>query len=656
MAGMSLRLLAIILLQLVVACVSSSTPPAQPHPTAPAPEASASAAPQPEARVPQPSSVELPIEPDDIVWGSPTAPVTLVEFIDLQCPFCARTPATLAALMEHYGPEKLRIVIKHHPLPFHERALEAARFAQAVTELGGSKAGFRFVERALRAPDALERARLIEYVRELGLDPARVEALADSFEVANAIARDVALAKRVGALGTPGFFANGVRIMGAQPLEVFRRHIEAELAKAAELSRAGTPPDQIFATLVARDLRPEPEPEPEAAPPPEQTVWRVPVSGAPAKGARKPLVTIVEFTDFQCPFCKRAQATLQRILERYPDDVRLVVRHNPMPFHHRARAAATLAIEARAQRGDAAFFDVADRIFERAPDLDEEALLEIAREFKLNVARVKAALAQGRHDRVIEEDVDLASDLQARGVPYFFINGVQLAGAQPLDAFIDAVEREREKASALIAAGTPRDKVYAKIMEGAREPDPPEQRKVAVPADSPSRGPANAPVTIQVFSDFQCPYCKRAEATLFELDRKYPGQIRWVFRNFPLPFHKQARPAARAALEARAQKGDKAFWTMHDRLFAAQDVEGGLSEQNILAIARDMGLDLDRFRAALESDVHDAAIERDTEAAREAGINGTPTFLINDYYLSGAQPIGAFEKLVKRAKADRKRP
>jgi protein-disulfide isomerase len=601
----------------------------------------------------QPSAEQLPIDADDIVWGSPTAPVTLVEFTDLQCPFCARVKPTLSTLMRDYGSEKLRIVVKHNPLPFHTRALEAARFAQAVTDLGGPVAGLDFMQRAFVAQRELDRLHFAEYARELGLDPARVEARADSPEVANAVDRDMALAKQVGATGTPAFFANGVKISGAQPADVFRESLDAELAKAAELTRTGTPADKVFATLVARNWD---EPQQVKATPPSEadlTVWKVPVAGAVARGAQKPLVTIVEFTDYQCPFCKRAEATMQELLDRYPDDVRLVIRHNALPFHARARAAASLAIEARAQRGDVMFFKVAARLFESAPKLEEPALLEIAREFKLNEARVKAALTKGTHDSVIDADMDLAADLKARGVPHFFINGVRLSGAQPIEKFVEAVEREREKARALVAQGTPRAKIYAEIMKTAREPELPEQKVVAIPSDSPSRGPAKAPVVIQIFSDFQCPFCKRAEGTLADLDRKYPGQIRWVFRNLPLPFHKQARPAARAALEARAQRGEQAFWTMHDRLFAAQDVEGGLREENILVIAEDMGLDMDRFRAALENGTHDAAIDRDADAANKAGISGTPGFLINGFYLSGAQPLGAFEKLVKLAKAQK---
>ncbi len=622
-----------------------------PAPTTDPVEAPVAAAP---VRQEQPTSEKLPIDADDIVWGSATAPVTLVEFTDVQCPFCARVKPTIATLMRDYGRDKLRIVVKHNPLSFHDRALEAARFAQAVTDLGGPDAGLEFMQRAFVAQRELDRPRLAEYARELGLDPARVEARADSPEVASAVDRDMALAKQVGATGTPAFFANGVKISGAQPLDVFRERLDAELDKAAELTRNGTPAEKVFPTLVARNWD-DPPPPSKAAPPAEAdlSVWKVPTAGAAARGAQKPLVTIVEFTDYQCPFCKRAEATMQELLDRYPDDVRLVIRHNALPFHQRARAAATLAIEARAQRGDAMFFKVAARLFESAPNLEEPVLLEIAREFKLNEARVKAALAKGTHDRVIDADMELASDFQARGVPHFFINGVRLSGAQPIEKFVEAVEREREKAKALVAQGTPRSKIYAEIMKTAREPALPEQKVIAIPSDSPSRGPAKAPVVIQIFSDFQCPFCKRVEATLADLDRKYPGQIRWVFRNLPLSFHKQARPAARAALEARAQRGEQAFWTMHDRLFAAQEVEGGLSDENILVIAEDMGLDMDRFRAALENGTHDAAIERDASAADQAGINGTPGFLINDFYLSGAQPLPAFEKLVKLAKAQK---
>ena len=92
----------------------------------------------------------------------------------------------------------------------------------------------------------------------------------------------------------------------------------------------------------------------------------------------------------------------------------------------------------------------------------------------------------------------------------------------------------------------------------------------SVGKDNPSKGPTKAPVTVQVFSDFQCPFCSRVLPTLAQIEKKYAGRVRVVWRNMPLSFHGDARLAAQAAMEAHAQKGDGGFWKMHDLLFANQ--------------------------------------------------------------------------------------
>src|SRR5690606_7918699 len=143
--------------------------------------------------------------------------------------------------------------------------------------------------------------------------------------------------------------------------------------------------------------------------------------------------------------------------------------------------------------------------------------------------------------------------------------------------------------------------------------------------------------------DFQCPFCARANATLDELERSYPGQIRVVWEDNPLPFHTDAMPAALAAAEARAQQGEAGFWRMHAQLFASTRA---LSRADLERYARDQGLDLGRFRAALDLATHSAGITADQQLAARIGATGTPTFYVNGRPLRGAQPLSAFQTLV----------
>jgi protein-disulfide isomerase len=137
------------------------------------------------------------------------------------------------------------------------------------------------------------------------------------------------------------------------------------------------------------------------------------------------------------------------------------------------------------------------------------------------------------------------------------------------------------------------------------------------------RGPANAPVTITIFSDFQCPYCARLLPTLEKVQEAYPKQVRLVFKQFPLSMHTFAQPAALASIAARNQGK---FWELHDKLFANFDQ---LSDAKIRELAKSVGLDMARY----DKDVADPALQKeiaaDIQLGLQAGVRGTPAVYID---------------------------
>ena len=644
--------LGLLMSSLVMSC--TSVRPLNTALAAPAASGTAPAVLATSANTAQPSSDQLPVGADDPTWGSPTAPVTLMEFSDLQCPFCGRVHPTVKQLEAKYGPNQLRVVFKHNPLPFHPNARPAAKVADAVFRQGGSNAFFAFLDLAFGEQNKLGDAALSDWVQRVGLDPAVISKRAELPETSEKIDRDVALAGKIGANGTPAFRINGSTIVGAQPLEVFTSAIDSELATAADLSKKGVAPGAIYSTRVAANFS-VPAPQPDDEPDADLNVWKMPALGAPAVGPKDALVTIVEFFDYQCPYCRRVEATMNELLTRYPKDLRIVLRQNPLPFHSRALPAANLALEARAEKGDAGFLAANDALFgEKYEKLEDVDLLDIGRELKLDPTRVQAAISFNVHAKAIEADADLASDFKAFGTPYFFINGLRVSGARPIEDFVTLIDTQLKVANALVSAGTPRANVYDEIMKRAKEPDAPEEKSIPAPtAESPSRGPLNAPVVIHEFADFQCPFCGRVEKTLTDLDKAFPGQLRWVWHDYPLPFHNHARPAALVAREARAQKGDAAFWKIHDLMFRDQGLDGALEPSMFEKYAAELKLDPAKIEAAQLDGRYDAVLANDMSLASGAGINGTPAFVINGYYVSGAQPLSAFKRAVRYALAHR---
>jgi protein-disulfide isomerase len=172
-----------------------------------------------------------------------------------------------------------------------------------------------------------------------------------------------------------------------------------------------------------------------------------------------------------------------------------------------------------------------------------------------------------------------------------------------------------------------------------------------IPATGPSRGPADAPIVIVAFSDYQCPFCKRAEPTVDAVLAKYPTQVRLVFRHLPLDaLHPQARPAAIAAVCAE-QQGK--FWEYHAQLFENQQA---LGDEDLAKYAAAVGLDTTAFKACQQSPEAAQRVQADADSARSAGITGTPAFFINGILISGARPLGDFEKWIDRELADKAKP
>jgi len=154
------------------------------------------------------------------------------------------------------------------------------------------------------------------------------------------------------------------------------------------------------------------------------------------------------------------------------------------------------------------------------------------------------------------------------------------------------------------------------------------------------RGPANAPITIVEFSDFQCPYCGRAEDTLRQLESRYPTQVRLAYRD--LPFHARAEPAAEASRCALAQGN---YWSYHDLLFGNQQ---HLENDDLSRYAVRLKMNAKKFDECIAHKTYATDIQHDLDEGQKLGITGTPTFFINGVMLVGATPMEDFARLIDR--------
>ena len=161
-----------------------------------------------------------------------------------------------------------------------------------------------------------------------------------------------------------------------------------------------------------------------------------------------------------------------------------------------------------------------------------------------------------------------------------------------------------------------------------------------------TKGAKDAPITIVEFSEYQCPWCQRyVEETYSQIFDEYGGQIYYIFRDYPLPFHQHAQKMAEAA---RCAGDQEKYWLMHDLLFEKRDdwVNEEKVDDKLMAYAKSLNLDLDQFSSCLDSGQHTQAVKDDVELGKKMGVSGTPSFFVNGQLLVGAQPFSAFKKLI----------
>lgn len=611
------------------------------------------------------SSEALPIG-DSPILGKKSALITVVEFSDFQCPFCQRGATTIEQLQKKY-PNDVKVVFKHYPLPMHAQAPAASQAAIAAGNQGKFWEMHDWLfknQKEIRSHGSDMKVWAGGHAKKLGLDMAKFNKDFDAPETAAIVKRDKALGDKVAVRGTPHFFVNGERVVGAKPLSAFEEIVQAQLKEAKSMMKGGVARADVYGKMVAKNFdggnakKDKPSAKKAAGP----KVEFVPVeSNDPAFGNTKdPLVTIVEFSDFQCPFCSKVVPTVNKIKEEYGDEVRLVFKQLPLGMHAQAKPAAQAALAAHKQ---GKFWEMHDVLFENHKqfrskgDNFKEYASGLADKLGLNVAKFKKDYDDPATAAQVERDLKLAGKVGARGTPNFWVNGVNLRGAQPFSAFKSEIDKQIKMAKKVKASKKlSGDALYKELVKQNKAAAPkaaaPKAAKPAAKVDAkdlalgnaPILGPKNAPITIVEYSDFQCPYCKRGDASLKEAISDYKGKVKVAFKHYPLPFHKKAPGASKAAMAAGEQGK---FWEMHDLLFENQSSLG--SNDTYIGYAEQLGLNVDKFKKDLDNPEYDKIIAQDMAQGKKVGVRGTPAFFINGTRLVGAQPASKFKSVIDAA-------
>lgn len=621
-----LAVAALLLLLLAAACAA----PGVPNPEAAATDQSTVAADQGG----QPANTPIPVGDATRSKGNADAAVTIIEYSDFQCPYCSRwVQETYPSLVKDYiDTGKVRIEFRDFPLSnLHPNAMAAAVASRCAAEQNNYWAMhdklFAMQDTWSGQSGADAAKSFSSYAGEIGLDTAAFDACLGSGKYDESIAQDMQQGQADGVSGTPSFLINGTLVVGAQPLSTFRQALDTLLA-------GGTLQDPNAAAQ-----------QPQGTPQPVT----INIEGAPVQGDPNAPMTIVAFSDFQCPYCARfAVQTLPTLLQEYVDNgkAKLVFKDFPLEsIHPNAEKAAEATRCVRELAGDDAYWAMHDKLFAVQANWGSlpnpaDTFATYAAEQGADKAAFGECLSSGRYQEAVQADLAEGLNLGVQGTPTFFLDGQAFVGAQPIANFRQAITMVNQGLSIAPApTATP-----------APEPTPaPLAQDVPLDNVAGTKGEADAPVVIVEYTDYQCPYCQRHVLQTLPQLQQYidDGTVLYVVKDFPLTsIHPQAPKAAEAARCAGVQD---AYWGMHDVLFQNQQQWSGQATavDTFKQYAGQLKLDQAAFDACLDSGEQAAAIEANLQEGVGFGIHGTPGFFVNRNPLPGAYPIEYFQQLIK---------
>jgi protein-disulfide isomerase len=522
------------------------------------------------------------------------APVKIMLFFDYQCPYCASTlPALQQTLKQNSA--QVQLILKHIPLSIHPDSMLAHQAALAAAEQGKfwPMNDLLFAhQRKVKLPD------LLEYARQLDLDMALFQSRLRTGYFKRAVERDWALAESLSVDSTPTFFVNGQKLVGEQTA--------AQLESAIEGKPVLNSPDAERPSVASLDL-----------------------SHSPALGPPDAPITIIEFSDLQCPFCARVVPTLKELMKQYPTQIKWVFRNYPLDFH----ADAQLAHQATLAAGEQSkFWEMHDLVFSDQESIKKDALFDKARRLNLDMTKFAADLESEKIKSQIESDRQSGAALRVDGTPTFYINSQEYSGAISLEQFQAAINKE------LAALGRPVPGVGVSAAAPAAAPPTPEV----------SFGSPDSPITLAWFSDLQSGLSLKATLLVRKLIDSHPGQIRLVFKNRPLEIHPGAMLLHEAVMAAYAQGK---FWQMHDLIVGSPQKT---TRQDLMAYAQHIGLDAELFQSDLDSGKYRAMIQADLKEAQRRAVLGSPVFFLNSARIDGLQNEKLFDDIIAGQLAARK--
>ncbi len=373
--------------------------------------------------------------------GAEAPLVTIVVFTDYACPPCGRTWTVMDHLVEHYGTD-VRVVFRSYTVPGFGKGEQAAEAAFAA----GAQGKFWEMHRRLFAHlGEFERPTLRAHAQALGHDVPRCMDDLDTGAHAGARIRHRREATRLGIVGLPAVFVNGLYVAGYADEETWRGIVNEEIAHAKEMIAAGTPRADLYDTMMnsastkrvaapkgSSELAEDLSKKKAAAeqplvlnPPRADARYKLEPGPAPQSAPDAP-IHVVEFVDFQCPYCRRAWSQeLAALKKTYGDEVSFEIRQLPLPAHPSAKGAARAALAAARQDK---FWPYHDALITRSGEIGRDVFVELAKELGLDEAKFITDFDDPKLAEAVDAEIVLANELGVDATPAFLVNGRFVSG------------------------------------------------------------------------------------------------------------------------------------------------------------------------------------------------------------------------------------
>lgn len=433
------------------------------------------------------------------------------------------------------------------------------------------------------------------------------------------------------ALFIGGYIAGRATYKGHSSAPVTAAAPAAPVAVAAA-PEAAAPTPAPSAPTSAPTSAPAPSPAPAAAPSapadPNQ-IWKVAIHDDDAKkGPDSALVKVVMFGAFgNQESVEFLPSTIAEIEKTFGNKVQIRFKHKVIPLPHPdSLVVSEIAAAANAQ---GKFWPVFDKLMKNT-GISRSAAEDAAKEAGCDMARLRKEVDAGKHRTVPMRDSLVANEVAANTYPNVMVNGVRLNTPKTWERLKPIIEEQLKKAEDLAKGGKKPAEIYADQIKGGKIFD-----QMAGPqqtfdiSGSPILGNPKAKIEVAVFEDFQCPFCAKIAPSVKEFQKRFPNDVKIVYKHMPLDIHDNAQIAAEASMAALAQGK---FWEYHDVLFNNQSA---LGKDQLEQYAQQIGLDMARFKSDMASGVGKSVIQRDMQEGGKAGVSGTPSVYINGMKYQG---------------------